>query len=84
MALSVDSHLAVTNIIGSSIVLHNRSSMVLHNWSTIVLHTICETCGKYCLDEWMVEEESHNSGGCTSNTATAPQLQQGIHRDELQ
>ena len=45
----------------------------LHYW---VMHSITqdlETRADYCSDEWMVEEESHNSGG-----AHQP------HRDELQ
>ena len=57
LGLSVDSCLAnAPNIIGSC----------------LVLHSICETRGDHSSDEWMVEEGSHNSGGGTSTTATAP------------
>ena len=49
---------------------------------------ICETRGVHCLDEWMVEEGSHNSGGGTSTTATHTRQQhcysKAYHRDEVQ
>ena len=53
-------------------------------WTCPNNYWVMQTRGDHCSDEWMVEEESHNSESFTSTIATTPGSSIATARDTIE